>query len=85
MIKAIAAGEYDGGLRLALMAAAALYIVSPIDAIPEAFLLFLGLIDDAFVVDLARRRAAGRDRALPRVGEAPDAEPRSIPGSVAAG
>ena len=36
MVKASMRGEYDGGLRLALMAAAPLYIVSPIDAVPES-------------------------------------------------
>ena len=50
MIKASLKGEYDGGWRLLLMAAAAVYVVSPIDAVPELFLLAFGLIDDAFVV-----------------------------------
>ena len=50
MVRASLRGEYDGGHRLLLMAAALLYIVSPIDAIPELIFLFVGLIDDAFVV-----------------------------------
>ena len=50
MIRASLRGEYDGGTRLFLMAAASLYIVSPLDAIPEMFTAFIGLIDDAFVV-----------------------------------
>jgi uncharacterized membrane protein YkvA (DUF1232 family) len=50
MLKATAKGEYDGGLRLALMAGAAVYIVSPIDLIPEAFLFVIGLADDAVMV-----------------------------------
>ena len=50
LIKATAKGEYDGGLRLFLMAAASLYILSPLDAIPELIFLFVGLIDDAFVI-----------------------------------
>ncbi len=50
MIRASLRGEYDGNLRLMLMAAASLYIVSPLDAVPEAVFLFVGLIDDAFVV-----------------------------------
>jgi uncharacterized membrane protein YkvA (DUF1232 family) len=50
MIRASLKGEYDGNLRLLLMAAASVYIVSPLDAIPEAIFLFVGLIDDAFVV-----------------------------------
>jgi uncharacterized membrane protein YkvA (DUF1232 family) len=50
MIKASIKGEYDGGRRLWLMLAAAIYIISPIDAVPELFLAAFGLIDDAFVV-----------------------------------
>ena len=50
MIKASLKREYDGGYRLLLMAAAILYIVSPLDAVPELFFLAFGLIDDAFVV-----------------------------------
>jgi uncharacterized membrane protein YkvA (DUF1232 family) len=49
MIRASLRGEYDGGMRLLLMAAASLYIVSPLDAVPELFTAFIGLIDDAFV------------------------------------
>jgi uncharacterized membrane protein YkvA (DUF1232 family) len=43
-------GEYDGGKRLLLMFGAVIYIVSPIDAVPELIFLALGLVDDAFVV-----------------------------------
>jgi uncharacterized membrane protein YkvA (DUF1232 family) len=50
MIKASATGQYDGGMRLALMAAATAYVVSPIDAVPEAFVWVFGLIDDAVAV-----------------------------------
>ena len=50
MLKATARGEYDGGLRVALMTAATLYVVSPIDAVPEAALLVLGLADDAVMI-----------------------------------
>lgn len=50
MIKATAAGQYDGGLRLAMMAAATAYVISPIDFLPEAFLLLPGLADDALMV-----------------------------------
>jgi len=50
MIKMTARGEYDGGLRLAMMAAATAYVVSPIDAVPEAALLIFGLADDALLV-----------------------------------
>jgi uncharacterized membrane protein YkvA (DUF1232 family) len=49
MIGATMRGEYDGKSRLAMMSVAALYIASPIDLVPEAFLLVLGLVDDAAV------------------------------------
>jgi uncharacterized membrane protein YkvA (DUF1232 family) len=50
MLKATARGEYDGGMRLALMAAATAYVVSPIDAVPEMFLWIFGLADDAIMI-----------------------------------
>lgn len=50
MMKATARGEYDGGLRLAMMAAATAYVVSPVDLVPELFLTVLGLADDALMV-----------------------------------
>jgi uncharacterized membrane protein YkvA (DUF1232 family) len=50
MIRATARGEYDGGGRLAMMAVASLYVVSPVDLVPEALLLVLGLVDDVAVV-----------------------------------
>jgi len=49
MIKASLSGQYDGGARLFAMAAAGLYIVSPIDLVPELFLTIFGLIDDVVV------------------------------------
>lgn len=49
LIRASTRGEYDGGQRLVMMLVAGAYIVSPIDAIPEAFTFVFGLIDDAFV------------------------------------
>src|SRR4051794_6313053 len=50
MIKATTRGEYDGGMRVAMMAAATAYVVSPIDLVPEAALLVLGLADDAVMI-----------------------------------
>jgi uncharacterized membrane protein YkvA (DUF1232 family) len=50
MIKATTRGEYDGGKRVALMALATAYIISPIDLIPEAIFLVFGLADDAVAV-----------------------------------
>jgi uncharacterized membrane protein YkvA (DUF1232 family) len=49
MIFATLAGRYDGKARLATMLFATAYIASPVDLVPEAFLLFFGLIDDAAV------------------------------------
>jgi uncharacterized membrane protein YkvA (DUF1232 family) len=49
MIMATVRGEYDGRSRLAMMTVAGMYIVSPIDFVPEAMFLVFGLIDDAAV------------------------------------
>jgi uncharacterized membrane protein YkvA (DUF1232 family) len=50
MMRAISRGEYDGGVRLAMMAFATAYVVSPLDVVPELFLTVLGLVDDAVVI-----------------------------------
>ena len=50
MIKASTRGDYDGGLRVAMMAAATVYVISPIDVVPEAFLWVFGLADDAVMI-----------------------------------
>jgi uncharacterized membrane protein YkvA (DUF1232 family) len=50
MLKATAKGEYDGGMRVAMMAAATAYVVSPVDFVPEAFFLVFGLVDDAVMI-----------------------------------
>ena len=50
MLKATARREYDGGMRVAVMAAATAYIVSPFDFVPEAFFLVFGLADDAIMI-----------------------------------
>ncbi len=77
-------GEYDAGARLLLMAAAALYILSPIDAIPELFLAFIGFIDDAFVVTwLAGALLAETERFLEW--EQQRKGPQAVPGQVVAG
>ena len=80
MIRATARGEYDGGLRLALMAGATAYIVSPIDLLPEIPLAIFGLADDAVMVTwLAGSVLAETDRFLEW-----EARRRSvIPGHVA--
>lgn len=52
MVRAIRRGEYLGaGLsQVLLMLAAAGYVVSPVDLVPEAALLLGGMADDALVI-----------------------------------
>lgn len=50
LIRASMRGEYDGGKRLAMVAAGLVYVVSPIDLVPEGLLLLVGLADDAVMV-----------------------------------
>ncbi|GAB1689494.1 YkvA family protein [Krasilnikovia sp. M28-CT-15] len=50
MLLASLRGEYDGGKRIALMAAATAYVVSPVDLVPEAVMFFFGLADDAIMI-----------------------------------
>jgi uncharacterized membrane protein YkvA (DUF1232 family) len=51
MISASASGRYRGlgRLKLAMMAAGVVYIVSPVDLVPELFTFVFGLVDDAAV------------------------------------
>ena len=49
MIGATLSGRYDGASRLTMMLVSGLYIVSPIDLVPEGILMFIGLVDDAAV------------------------------------
>ena len=52
LVRATLRGEYAGVTfgRLALIAGAVGYVVSPVDLVPELFLPILGLVDDAFVL-----------------------------------
>lgn len=52
MAAATLSGRYDGLTRgrLGLMVLAALYVVSPVDLVPEGALLVVGLADDAMVL-----------------------------------
>lgn len=52
LVRSTLTGRYAGltAGRLALMAAAVAYIVSPLDLIPEGALLMLGTLDDAMVL-----------------------------------
>jgi uncharacterized membrane protein YkvA (DUF1232 family) len=52
LISAVMSGRWDGlgKGRLALMGLAVMYLLSPVDLIPEGLLLALGLVDDVVVV-----------------------------------
>jgi uncharacterized membrane protein YkvA (DUF1232 family) len=52
LTKAVARGEYTGvsAAHLGLLAAAAAYVVSPVDLLPEALVGVIGLADDAVVL-----------------------------------
>lgn len=52
LVRASLRGEYRGTARstLALLAMGVVYVFSPIDLVPEAFLAMFGLLDDAFVI-----------------------------------
>ncbi len=52
MLHAVARGDYRGTTfaHVALLAAAVVYIVSPVDLVPEALFGIIGLGDDAVVV-----------------------------------
>jgi uncharacterized membrane protein YkvA (DUF1232 family) len=52
LVRSTLLGRYGGTTRtrLLLMAVAVVYILSPVDFVPELFVPFLGLVDDAFVV-----------------------------------
>lgn len=52
LVRATMSGQYTGTtlLRLAALGGAVAYLVSPIDLVPEGFLLVLGLADDAVVL-----------------------------------
>ena len=52
MVSAALSGRYSGTSagRLAMMAAAVAYVVSPVDLMPEGALLLFGVLDDAMVL-----------------------------------
>ena len=58
LVRATLSGRYVGTTRgrLGLLAAAAAYIVSPVDLVPEAILPVLGTVDDAVVISWRSRR-----------------------------
>lgn len=52
MLRATFDGEYHGltRLKLGMLGAAVVYTVSPIDILPDFFLLAIGIVDDAVVL-----------------------------------
>jgi uncharacterized membrane protein YkvA (DUF1232 family) len=50
MIRATLRREYDGGGRLSLMAAATIYLVSPLDFLADVLFLVIGIVGDAALV-----------------------------------
>lgn len=87
MLGAWAAGRYRGistGRVLAMLAAAG-YLVSPIDLVPEGLFAFLGLVDDAAVATWLAAvlldetsRFADWERMTPRTEDVPEPPPREI-------
>lgn len=81
MLGATFRGEYDGRVRLLLIAVSGAYVVSPIDAVPEMIFAVFGLVDDAAVatylvgalldeterfLEWEKRRHSRRGPAVPR-------------------
>jgi uncharacterized membrane protein YkvA (DUF1232 family) len=85
MLGAWAGGRYRGistGRVLAMLAAAG-YLVSPIDLVPEGLFAFVGLVDDAAVAAWLAgvlldetSRFAEWERLMPRAGGVPEPQPR---------
>lgn len=86
LVRDVVTGRYDGLSRgrLALMALALLYIVSPVDLVPEALLTIPGLADDAAVAAWLVASALGAATAYTAwQGRAPEASAdRVVPGEV---
>ncbi|GHJ45976.1 hypothetical protein Cs7R123_33180 [Catellatospora sp. TT07R-123] len=92
MLVATLRGRYDGFGRLMLITAATAYVVSPVDIVPEAFLLVFGLVDDMIVVGwIAGALLSETDRFLAWEGSIPPAAGRAAtpppagPGTVIEG
>lgn len=92
LVRAVVAGDYVGVSkgRLLLLLAAAGYVVSPVDLVPEGVLGVIGMADDAMVLGwlatqlveeteafLAWERGRGQGQ-----GQGPSASGRTVPGDV---
>ncbi len=85
LIGSVLRGSYTGmgKSRLLLMVGALVYIVSPLDLVPEGLFAFLGLGDDAIVLSwLAGAVLAETEAFLAWEGDVPSAAPRVVPTHV---
>jgi uncharacterized membrane protein YkvA (DUF1232 family) len=86
LVRATLDGSYAGTTpkRLALVAAAVAYVVSPIDLVPELLLPVLGAADDAVVIGWAIKAFLEEtDRFLTwELGQGLRPQPRTVPGHV---
>lgn len=82
MVSATLGGSYRGLTRgrLGLLALAALYVLSPVDVVPEAVFLLAGLADDALVVTWLAGTVLEETRAFLRWEAAQPAGTRRRPG-----
>lgn len=86
LVGATLSGRYRGTTRgqLGLIALGVLYVVSPVDVVPEAIIPLIGLADDAFVVTwLAGRVLAETEAFLSwEKAEPSGRRPDVVPGQV---
>jgi uncharacterized membrane protein YkvA (DUF1232 family) len=89
LIRATLDGSYAGttAKRLALVAAAVVYVLSPVDLLPELLLPVLGAADDAVVIGWAIKAFVEEtDRFLSwELGPGVRARPSTVPGPVVGG
>jgi uncharacterized membrane protein YkvA (DUF1232 family) len=95
LVRDTLSGRYDGfgRGRLALVVVALLYIVSPVDVVPEALLTIPGLLDDAAVaawviatlMGAATAYRVWAGGAIDEQAPATPAEPRVVAGEVVTG
>jgi uncharacterized membrane protein YkvA (DUF1232 family) len=86
MIGASVQGRYDGLSRgrLAMIVVLLLYVISPIDILPEGLLLIFGLVDDAAIAAVVAGWLLGEaDNYLAWEGRSPYAVPdKTLPGET---
>jgi uncharacterized membrane protein YkvA (DUF1232 family) len=87
LVRDVTFGRYDGlsRRRLLLMVLAVFYVMSPVDLLPEAFLLVPGLLDDVAVggwLVAATFGATNAYRAWENGRPSTSPDPRVVPGEV---